>query len=58
MAVLASSQRQGTSQMFEIARNGRRVASLSLARPAYKLGEAIIAVIDFSGAQIPCYHVR
>lgn len=43
--------------IFEIARNGRRVATLTLARPAYKLGETITAVIDFSGAKIPCYHV-
>ena len=43
--------------IFEIARNGHRVASLTLARPAYKLGDTITAVIDFSGAAIPCYHV-
>jgi len=56
-AVLSSLGRKGSSQMFEIARNGQKVASLSLARPAYKLGEVVIAVIDFTNAQIPCYHV-
>ncbi|KAL7275070.1 Golgi membrane exchange factor (Ric1p-Rgp1p) subunit [Rhizina undulata] len=43
--------------MFEIARNGRRVASLTLARPAYKLGETITAVIDFTNASVPCYQL-
>lgn len=53
---------QGTSgsgqhHVFEIARNGHKVASVTLARPAYKLGESITALIDFSAAEIPCYHV-
>jgi hypothetical protein len=43
--------------MFDIARNGRRVACVTLARPAYKLGEMMTAIIDFSRGQIPCYHV-
>jgi len=43
--------------VFEIARNGYRVATLTLARPAYKLGDTITVVIDFAGAMIPCYHV-
>ncbi|KAF3245793.1 hypothetical protein TWF192_007269 [Orbilia oligospora] len=57
-AVTKLQGQQGTSQIFGITRNGKQVANLSLARPAYKLGEAIIAVIDFSNAQIPCYHVN
>ncbi|KAJ6260251.1 hypothetical protein Dda_4475 [Drechslerella dactyloides] len=57
-AVTKLQGRAGTSQVFGITRNGKQVANLSLARPAYKLGEAIIAVIDFSSAQIPCYHVN
>ncbi|KAI9820642.1 MAG: hypothetical protein M1827_005011 [Pycnora praestabilis] len=43
---------------FEIARNGRRVAMIVLARPAYRLGEVITAVIDFTNADIPCYSVH
>ncbi|RVD82323.1 uncharacterized protein DFL_006751 [Arthrobotrys flagrans] len=57
-AVTKLQGQQGASQIFGITRNGKQVANLSLARPAYKLGEAIIAVIDFSNAQIPCYHVN
>ncbi|KAF3914403.1 hypothetical protein ABW21_db0206263 [Orbilia brochopaga] len=57
-AVTKLQGKTGTSQIFGITRNGKQVANLSLARPAYKLGEAIIAVIDFSNAQIPCYHVN
>lgn len=56
-AVLRGSGGSADGTMFDIARNGRRVANLTLARPAYKLGETITAVIDFSNAKIPCYHV-
>lgn len=56
-AVMNVHGRPGASQIFGITRNGKQVANLSLARPAYKLGESIIAVIDFSNAQIPCYQV-
>jgi hypothetical protein len=49
--------RHRKATIFEIARNGRRVAAVTLARPAYKLGETITAIIDFSNSQIPCYHV-
>lgn len=58
MAVLGAGPRDTpASVVFEIARNGQRVATVNLARPAYKLGETITAVIDFHNVQIPCYHV-
>lgn len=56
-AILRGSGGSVDGTMFDIARNGRRVANLTLARPAYKLGETITAVVDFSNAKIPCYHV-
>ncbi len=43
---------------FEIARNGRRVGVVMLTRPAYRLGEAVTCVIDFAGAEVPCYAVH
>ncbi|KAI9891973.1 MAG: hypothetical protein M1814_002168 [Vezdaea aestivalis] len=46
-----------SSNRFEIARNGRRVAVVMLARPAYRLGETITAIVDFEGAEIPCYSI-
>jgi RAB6A-GEF complex partner protein 2 len=62
-AIEATILRSGYSQggrggLFEIARNGRRVASVTLSRPAYKLGETITAVINFNNAEIPCYHIH
>lgn len=48
----------GRGGLFEIARNGRKVATLTLSRPAYKLGETITAVINFNNAEIPCYHIH
>ncbi|KAL2759414.1 hypothetical protein ACRALDRAFT_1074286 [Sodiomyces alcalophilus JCM 7366] len=43
---------------FEIARNGQRVGVVTLARPAYRLGENVIMTIDFSNADIPCYAIH
>ncbi|KZF19993.1 Rgp1-domain-containing protein [Xylona heveae TC161] len=60
-AILRSNARTATNQStnrFEIARNGRRVAVLMLARPAYRLGETLTAVIDFKNADLPCYSVH
>jgi len=55
---LTGGQRTSPCSIFEIARNGHRVAAITLARPAYKLGESLTVIIDFTGAHIPCYHVR
>lgn len=43
---------------FEISRNGRRVAVVVLNRPAHRLGETVIATVDFEGASLPCYALR
>ncbi|KAI0837299.1 Rgp1-domain-containing protein [Hypoxylon sp. FL0890] len=53
-----SSESGQSSNRFEIARNGRRVGVVMLARPAYKLGESITMAIDFTGADIPCYAIH
>ncbi|KAI3319215.1 Rgp1-domain-containing protein [Xylariaceae sp. AK1471] len=53
-----SSESGQSSNRFEIARNGQRVGVIMLARPAYRLGEAVSMAIDFSGADIPCYAVH
>lgn len=59
MAILGAGPRDmSASVVFDIARNGQRVATVNLARSAYKLGETITAVIDLHNVQIPCYHVR
>ncbi|KAK5661478.1 hypothetical protein OQA88_11382 [Cercophora sp. LCS_1] len=49
---------QQSANRFEIARNGRRVGVVMLARPAYRLGEVVTLAIDFSAAEIPCYAVH
>ncbi|KAI0181483.1 Rgp1-domain-containing protein [Hypoxylon sp. FL1284] len=53
-----SSEMGQSSNRFEIARNGRRVGVVMLARPAYKLGESVNMAIDFTDAEIPCYAVH
>ncbi|KAI1344070.1 Rgp1-domain-containing protein [Xylariaceae sp. FL0016] len=47
-----------SSNRFEIARNGQRVGVVMLARPAYRLGEAVSMAIDFTDADIPCYAIH
>ena len=39
---------------FEITRSGRRVAAITLARPAYRLGEIITAAVDFQKSEVSC----
>lgn len=61
LAILRSNLTGATNQSanrFEIARSGRRVAVIMLARPAYRLGETISAVIDFTNSDIPCYSLH
>ncbi|CEJ53751.1 hypothetical protein PMG11_00095 [Penicillium brasilianum] len=43
---------------FEIARDGKRIAVVVLNRPAHRLGETVIATVDFGDAAIPSYAVR
>ncbi|KAK9474239.1 Rgp1-domain-containing protein [Dipodascopsis tothii] len=45
------------NSVFEIARNSRKIASLVLSRPAYKLGDAVVFILDFDASVLPCYHV-
>ncbi|KAA8618694.1 Rgp1 domain containing protein [Pyrenophora tritici-repentis] len=47
-----------SANRFEIARSGRRVAVIMLARPSYRLGETMTAVIDFTDSHIPCYSIQ
>lgn len=50
---------EGQSQnRFEIARNGKKVGAVMLPRPAYRLGEVVTMVIDFTEAEVPCYAVH
>jgi hypothetical protein len=61
MAILCSNtatESQQSANRFEIARSGKRVAVVMLARPAYRLGETITAAIDFTDAEIPCYAIH
>jgi hypothetical protein len=61
LAILRSNmtaEGQQASNRFEIARNGRRVGVVMLARPAYRVGEAVSMAVDFSEADIQCYAVH
>ncbi|KAF7870516.1 hypothetical protein EAF04_004260 [Stromatinia cepivora] len=61
MAILRSNiatESQRSANRFEIARGGKRVAVVMLARPAYRLGETITAAIEFTDAGIPCYAIH
>ena len=53
---VASSNR--SANRFEITRNGKRVAVILLARPAYRLGEAVPTTIDFKESSISCYSLH
>lgn len=61
LAILRSSTDTNSTHSairFEIARSGRRVAVIMLARSAYRLGESVATILDFEGAAIPSYSVH
>lgn len=61
LAILRSNQAIHTARSpnrFEIARNGRRIAVVVLNRPAHRLGETIIASVNFTDVTLPCYALR
>ena len=60
LAILRSNLPSGTrrANRFEIARNGQRVATITLTRSAYRLGETVMAAVDLAGAEVPCYAFR
>lgn len=61
LAIMRSNQTtdgQQSANRFEIARNGRRVGVVMLARPAYRLGEVVTMAVDFAGADVPCYAIH
>ncbi|RKF65304.1 putative intracellular protein transport protein [Erysiphe neolycopersici] len=61
MAILRSNnatETQKSPNRFEIARSGKKVAVIMLIRPAFRLGETINVVIDFTDAIIPCYAIN
>jgi hypothetical protein len=60
-AILRSNQAvqsRRSPNRFEIARDGLRIAVVVLNRPVHRLGETVIATVDFGDAAIPCYAVR
>lgn len=60
-AILRSNQAihsRRSPNRFEIARDGQRISVVVLNRPVHRLGETIVATIDFGNASIPCYAVR
>ncbi|KAJ5175858.1 uncharacterized protein N7482_001735 [Penicillium canariense] len=60
-AILRSNQAvqsRRSPNRFEIARDGQRIAVVVLNRPVHRLGETVIATVDFGDAAIPCYAVR
>ncbi|KAK2802662.1 hypothetical protein FQN50_007270 [Emmonsiellopsis sp. PD_5] len=61
LAILRSNQSSHSDRSanrFEITRNGRRIAVVILNRPAHRLGETVIATVDFSDSALPCYSLR
>lgn len=61
LAILRSNQTAMSDRSvnrFEISRNGRRIAVIVLNRPSHRLGEVVVATIDFTGAVLPCYSIR
>ena len=61
-AIVSSNQvaadRDAAPNRFEIARNGKHVAVVTINRASHRLGETMTAMIDFSDAHLPCFSVH
>jgi RAB6A-GEF complex partner protein 2 len=53
-----SSASQQSPSRFEIARNGKRIATVVLDRTLHRLGESVTVLVDLSHGQMPCYSLR
>jgi hypothetical protein len=42
---------------YDICKNNEHIAQLTLPRLGYKLGENVVAVVNFAKSSIPCYHL-
>ena len=49
---------QRSANRFEISRGGDRIATIMLARPAYRLGETLSVALAFDESEIPCYSLH
>lgn len=47
-----------SSNRFEIARNGKCIATIVLDNTLHRLGESVTASVDLSNGQMPCYFLR
>lgn len=54
----ASTTSKQSANRFEINRSGERVAVIMLARPAFRLGETIVAAVDFQDSDVSCYSLH
>lgn len=60
-AIFLGKQNSSSNQSpnrFEIARNGKRIATIVLDRTLHRLGETVTAAVDLSNPQMPCYSLR
>ena len=51
----AATSSNRSANRFEITRCGERIAIIMLARPAYRLGEAVPIAVDFQDSGVSCY---
>ena len=42
---------------FDIGRSGKRIATLILSKPVYRVGDDIVFVVDYSSAALKCFHI-
>ncbi|KKY24292.1 putative intracellular protein transporter [Phaeomoniella chlamydospora] len=61
LAILRSNQAADSERSpnrFEISRNGRYVGVVVLNRPSHRIGETVVASVDFASAQLPTLSLR
>ena len=58
LAILRGSSLATSPNRFDIHRSSQRVATITLSRGAYRLGDILIAGFDFQASKVPCYAIQ
>ena len=52
-----SNPSQALKSRFDIVRSGKKIATVILSKPVFRVGENVVFVVDYAGAALKCFHI-
>lgn len=49
--------KQAVKSRFDIGRSGKRIATVLLSKPVYRIGENVVILVDYKNADLKCYRI-